>query len=345
VLRTRLGTAGSHLSRLGRIALAGVLAGTAIAVIHVGPADAKPKPTRKELTAQENQLANQLEKMTEQYNGLQVRLKQAQKAAKSAADSARVQQQSMETVRLKVAQMAAESYKNGGLDPAVALAGAKDPQALLDQSATLNYFTSQDSAKVRDLLNVLQATTRVQRAAQDRTAQVKSLSQASQQKLVDIRASLKKVRGKLGQSTAVPGGPVPNVSAGGASAKAMGAVHAALAELGTPYSWGGGGPNGPTYGVAQGRNIKGFDCSGLTLYAYAQVGISLPHFTGSQYNSGVHVTRAQLRPGDLVFFYSDLHHMGMYIGNGNIIHAPQTGEVVKISPLSGHPWAGAVRVA
>ncbi|MGI8333867.1 C40 family peptidase [Actinomadura scrupuli] len=326
------------------MSLAGVMVGAAIAVVPVSSVAAEPKPTRKELTAQEKKLADQLEKMTEQYNGLQVRLKQAQKAAKSAADGARAQQRSLETVRLKVAQMAAESYKSGGLDPAVALAGAKDPQALLDQSATLNYFTSQGSTQVRDLLQVLQASTRAQKAAQDRTAQVKSLSRASQQKLTDIRSALKKVRGKLGQSTA-SGGPAPNVAPGGASAKAMGAVRAALARLGTPYSWGGGGPNGPTYGVAQGSNIKGFDCSGLTLYAYAQVGISLPHYTGSQYNSGVHVTRAQLRPGDLVFFYSDLHHMGMYIGNGNMVHAPQTGDVVKISPLSGHQWAGAVRVA
>jgi cell wall-associated NlpC family hydrolase len=96
--------------------------------------------------------------------------------------------------------------------------------------------------------------------------------------------------------------------------------------------------------VAQGANIKGYDCSGLTLYAYAQVGIGLPHYTGSQFNAGIHVTKAQLRPGDLVFFYSDLHHMGMYIGNGKMVHAPQTGDVVKISSIEGRPFAGGVRV-
>jgi cell wall-associated NlpC family hydrolase len=321
------------------------LATTLVGVLPVDSAIAQPKPSRKELTAKEKQLADQLEKMTEQYNGLQVRLKQAERAAKSAADNAKVQQQSMETARLKVAQMAAESYKNGGLDPAVALAGAKDPQALLDQTSTLNYFTAQGSSQVRDLFQVLQASTRAQKAAQDRAGQVKSLAREATQKQQALRTALKQVRGKLGQSTAVPGGPTPNVAAGGASAKAMGAVRAALARLGTPYSWGGGTASGPSYGVAQGANIKGFDCSGLTLYAYAQVGISLPHYTGSQYNSGVHVTRAQLKPGDLVFFYSDLHHMGMYIGNGNMVHAPQTGDVVKISPLSSHPsFAGGVRV-
>jgi cell wall-associated NlpC family hydrolase len=274
---------------------------------------------------------------------LQVRLKQAQKAAQSAADSARTQQQSLAAVQLKVAQIAAESYKYGGLDPAVALAGAQNPQALLDQSATLNYFTAQNSNQVRDLFQVLQASTRAQKAAQDRANQVESLGQASQQKLKSIQTALKKVKGKLGQSAG--GQAVPNVASGGASAKAMGAVRAALARLGTPYSWGGGSASGPTYGVAQGANIKGFDCSGLTLYAYAQVGISLPHFTGDQYNVGVHVTRAQLRPGDLVFFHADLHHMGLYIGGGKFVHAPQTGDVVKISPLADFPYAGAARVA
>ena len=107
------------------------------------------------------------------------------------------------------------------------------------------------------------------------------------------------------------------------------AVAVAMQYLGTPYVWGGGAPGG-------------FDCSGLTSYAYAQVGISLSHYTGSQWNEGVRVPADQLLPGDLVFFHSDLHHMGMYIGGGQMIHAPQTGDVVKISPLMSE-YAGAVR--
>jgi cell wall-associated NlpC family hydrolase len=80
------------------------------------------------------------------------------------------------------------------------------------------------------------------------------------------------------------------------------------------------------------------------MWAYKQVGITLPHYTGSQWNSGTHVARSQLRPGDLVFFYSDLHHVGMYVGGGNMINAPQTGDVVRIVPLAGRPYAGAVRI-
>src|SRR5258708_7237788 len=154
----------------------------AITLLPSAPAEAKPTPSRKELTAQEKQLANQLEQMTEQYNGLQVRLKQAQRAAKVAADSAKIQQQGLATAQAKIAQMAASSYKNGGVDPAVAFASAKDPQTMLDQSATLNYFTSQGSLQVRTLFQTLQSTARAQKAAQDRTDQVTGLAKELQQK-------------------------------------------------------------------------------------------------------------------------------------------------------------------
>jgi cell wall-associated NlpC family hydrolase len=109
------------------------------------------------------------------------------------------------------------------------------------------------------------------------------------------------------------------------------AVSVAMQFLGTPYVWGGESPGG-------------FDCSGLTKYAYGQVGVGLSHFTGAQWNEGVRVPADQLLPGDLVFFRSDLGHMGMYIGGGQYIHAPQTGDVVKISSMGDRgDYQGAVR--
>lgn len=109
------------------------------------------------------------------------------------------------------------------------------------------------------------------------------------------------------------------------------AVSVAMQFLGTPYVWGGESPSG-------------FDCSGLTKYAYGQVGVGLSHFTGAQWNEGVRVPADQLLPGDLVFFRADLGHMGMYIGGGQYIHAPQTGDVVKISSMSDRgDYQGAVR--
>ena len=112
-------------------------------------------------------------------------------------------------------------------------------------------------------------------------------------------------------------------------------VAIAMQYLGTPYVWAASDPS------------VGFDCSGLTKYVFAQVGVSLPHYAAAQYQLGVPVSRDDLQPGDLVFF-SGLGHMGMYIGGGNMIHAPQTGDVVKISsiyePYRISGWVGARRV-
>ncbi|MBA3475626.1 MAG: C40 family peptidase [Actinobacteria bacterium] len=112
-------------------------------------------------------------------------------------------------------------------------------------------------------------------------------------------------------------------------------VSIAMRYLGIPYKWGGASPS------------SGFDCSGLTMYVFAQIGVSLPHYAAAQYGLGRPVSRSELAPGDLVFFRG-LGHMGMYIGGGSFIHAPRTGDVVKISSIS-EPyrvanWVGARRV-
>ena len=112
-----------------------------------------------------------------------------------------------------------------------------------------------------------------------------------------------------------------------------GVVGIAMRYLGTPYVWGGSSP-------------AGFDCSGFTAYVYAQVGVSLPHYTGAQWNMGVPVSRSDLQPGDLVFF-DGLGHEGIYIGGNQFIHAPHTGDVVKISSISGwyaDTYVGARRI-
>ena len=125
-------------------------------------------------------------------------------------------------------------------------------------------------------------------------------------------------------TTDVPAGPLP----AGHPAAATIALH----YLGTPYLWGGESP-------------KGFDCSGLVAYVFAQLGITLPHYAAAQYGMGAAVPRDQLQPGDLVFFDA-LDHVGIYIGGGQFVHAPHTGDVVKITSLAayGGGYVGARRI-
>ncbi|MGV8082112.1 MAG: NlpC/P60 family protein [Coriobacteriia bacterium] len=106
-------------------------------------------------------------------------------------------------------------------------------------------------------------------------------------------------------------------------------INIARKYLGAPYRWGAAGPNA-------------FDCSGFTMFVYSQVGVSLPHSSSAQYGCGERVSRADLEPGDLVFFGSPIHHVGIYVGGGMMIHAPHSGDVVKIAPISSN-YVGACR--
>ncbi|HEU5159253.1 MAG TPA: NlpC/P60 family protein [Streptosporangiaceae bacterium] len=311
-------------------------------VLPAGAGRAEPKPSAEQLKAQAEKLGDQLEQLTEQYNGAKVRLTQARRAAKVAAANAERQAQALETVRERVGEIAATSYMNGGVDQAVVFAASQDPQVFLDQASTLQYFATRDGAKAQALVQAMQAAQRAGKAAEDRADEVHGLRVDLDKKRSKVEDLYTKVRDKLVVKAPDKLGDLPAVAGSGKGAQA---VKYALTQLGVPYSWGGGTASGPSYGIAQGAGIKGFDCSGLTMYAYAKVGINLPHFTGSQWNAGTHVSRSRLQPGDLVFFYSDRHHMGMYIGGGKMVHAPQTGDVIKISPIADRPWAGAVRVA
>ncbi|HEY8481916.1 MAG TPA: NlpC/P60 family protein [Spirillospora sp.] len=308
--------------------MAGALLAVSVAPHTMTVAHADPEPSTGELRSKAFKLADELEKLTEQYNGLKVKLAQAERAAKVAAANAKRQQKSLEGLREKVGTVAATSYMQGGTDPTVSFIASQDPQAVLDQAATLHYFAKRDSTKVLDLMQAMQAAERARKSAESRAAQVKQLRTELDAQRKKVTDAYEKVRGKLVKRDPTQLAKLPVVGTG----KAAQALRAAMTKIGKPYVWGAAGPNA-------------FDCSGLTMWAYRQVGINLPHYTGSQWTAGTHVPRSQLQPGDLVFFYSDLHHVGLYVGNGKMLHAPRTGDVVKISPMAGRPYAGAVRVA
>ncbi|MFD0883751.1 C40 family peptidase [Streptosporangium algeriense] len=132
------------------------------------------------------------------------------------------------------------------------------------------------------------------------------------------------------------------------STRAVIAVRAALETIGTPYSWGGGGPNGPSYGIGRGARTKGFDCSGLTEYAWAKAGARIGSTTYEQWRTGVRVDRSQVRPGDLVFYETDPSiagpdHVGLAISATKMVNAPFTGAVIRVEPIDRRGYMGAIR--
>jgi peptidoglycan DL-endopeptidase CwlO len=296
-------------------------------------ARAKPTPGIDTLRQQAGQLNTQLEQLTEQYDGLRVRLQQAQRATEIAKATSQRESTALKGIQRRVGRLAALRYMNGGPDEAPALLSARDPQTLLDQASTLHYFTQQDDIQVRQVTQAIQNAERALQNARDRASQAEQLRAQLKQKKTTIQKTLNKVRRPLLKDAverAGRGQSVPVIPGG--STKAIGAVRAALSQLGVPYVWGGATPG------------RGFDCSGLTMWAYRQVGVNLPHYGGDQWNAGIHVSRSQLQPGDLIFFYSDIHHMGMYLGDGKFVHAPHTGDHVRVAELATRPFAGAVRV-
>ncbi len=171
---------------------------------------------------------------------------------------------------------------------------------------------------------------------------------AAQQVLASVVASIQRPHTDLDGTDQ---GSIASPGTGGATSVTPGVtgpaaveivVNRALSQLGVPYSWGGGNANGPTLGIRDGGvadsygdyNKSGFDCSGLMIYAFAGIGISLPHYTGYQYTSGRQVPLSQMQRGDMIFYGPNAsEHVAQVLGNNQMVEAPQSGDVVKISPL------------
>jgi peptidoglycan DL-endopeptidase CwlO len=228
------------------------------------------------------------------------------------------------------------------------LAEARESQAAIvdDLAAEKQAIEARLAERERLLVSVKDEIARLEEAERQRQAELRRQAQLElerQQRLVEAQAAQQAAASATAETATASDGdgssgaaPETDYTSPPADASRGAQVVAiAMQYLGIPYVWGGASPS------------QGFDCSGLTMYVYAQIGISLPHYAAAQYQMGVAVSKDQLQPGDLVFFRA-LGHMGMYIGGGNFIHAPRTGDVVKISPLSDPyyvaNWVGARRI-
>jgi peptidoglycan DL-endopeptidase CwlO len=297
-------------------------------------APAKPAPNLQTMVARARTLSNEINSLDEQYNGLRVELSQARAQAQVAQRTYGQDIVRLSAGQLGIGQLAAQSYMNNGLDTSLELLTTSSAQNLLNRASIMEQLQTENGDRVGQMAAAVAAS---QRARETATQQGKIMSQLAAQMAVKRGAAQKKINilnsAVFAKAMAVfnKTGNYPLIDLPTANSIGAQALQFALSKRGDPYVWGAAGPSS-------------FDCSGLVLWAYAQVGISLPHFTGDQWNMGVHVARADLQPGDLVFFYPDIGHVGLYIGNGLMVDAPNFGEVVQVEPVMWDVYVGAVRI-
>lgn len=325
------------LARGSRLLLAPLLTLVTFALFNTPPGQAEPPPSLAEAERQMAALGEKMGVATEQYNDAREDLGASRaRETKLAADMKQVQQK-LGTYEGQLAAYAALSYRGGSAQGFATVLNSGSPQDLFDQLAFLEYVGTQRQGELNALLDakkrVVAAQAKISQevAAQARhERELRTRRQAIVADLAKWEALRKRMTPKASRS-ADRGGPPP-VYDGPAAGRARTVVQFAYAQLGKPYEWGADGPGS-------------FDCSGLTMRAWAQVGISMPHSASKQYRAFPKVPRSQLQPGDIVLFYGDLHHNGIYIGGGKMIHAPTTGDVVRIASITSAymPYMGAVR--
>jgi cell wall-associated NlpC family hydrolase len=293
-----------------------------------------PQPNLKTLVAQAKVLENQINSLSEQYDGLRIQLNRAKANSKIAQQAASRGQAALAIGQEAIAQLAAANYINSGLDPTFAALTAGDPSQFLSQASAMDEINQSSGVKVSTLSNKVTQALRDKETADQQAAAVHSLETRMDAKKKIIGAKIDKVNSAaMSQAMAVfkQTGSYPDIQIPTANTVGGQALQEALSRRGDPYVWAAAGPGE-------------FDCSGLVMWAFAQEGISLPHYTGAQWNSGMHVARNDLEPGDLVFFGSDISHVGIYVGDGLMVDAPDTGAVVRVEPLFSD-YVGAVRIA
>jgi peptidoglycan DL-endopeptidase CwlO len=319
------------------------------------PSQIEQQQARAEsVLAQIRQIDSDLSHAVEAYNLANVKLDRIKSDLVRNQRHLGLARQNLGTAEKRLADRVVSLYTSDEENSVVSvLLGASSLDELLDRIETSNRVSEQDATTLGQVIRYRAQVKRERvqlrkaRTAQAEVVAAKASQKASierqlaqrQSMLAGIRDEIRRIqaaerrrslaiaaslRGQTFSSSAGigAGGVTPDGAVIAPPARYGGVVGIAMRYLGVPYRWGGASPS------------TGFDCSGFTMYVFAQIGVSLPHYTGSQYQMGSPVSRDQLQAGDLVFF-NGLGHMGIYIGGGNFIHAPHTGDVVKISSMTG----------
>jgi cell wall-associated NlpC family hydrolase len=312
---------------------------TALVTVGIGLAatdSASAKPDLQTVKKQVAALDQQAEAASERYNDAQVKVAQTQvKMSALDADLAR-QQALVDGMRKQVAGMIVDQYQGDALSTTSQVILSDNPDAFLDNLNAVAAYNSQRGQVVQSYTTQLDRLKLRKSAVATEAARLRALesSMKSDKDEIDKKAAAARsvldgleadARAKLlgGDYT----GPIPDVAASGRAAVA---VRYAMAQVGKAYVYGAAGPSA-------------FDCSGLTMRAWGAAGVGLPHSSNAQQGSGMRVSESELRPGDLVFYYSPVSHVGMYIGNGLIVNAENPSVGVKVTSLHAMPYSGAVR--
>ncbi|MFS8200775.1 NlpC/P60 family protein [Streptomyces sp. CWNU-52B] len=335
-----------------RTAFTIALAGAASATGFDGTGVAAPELTTAQVKAKVDKLYQEAEVATEKYNGAKEKSTKAAGRYDTLQDEAARRTQRLNSERDALGSLATAQYRDGGLDPSLGLVLSSEPDQYLEGAAFAERAGHRQASTVSRVRTQLREIEQLRGAAHIELASLK-------ERQADLELHKKTVTGKLGEARRLlsrlsekdrarigaddpdtarasrSGSASRAVVAGSATApdsRAAAAVSYAYAKLGSPYAWGATGPDA-------------FDCSGLTQAAYRSAGVSLPRTTYAQIDAGRRVTRSELRPGDLVFFYSGISHVGLYVGNGQMVHAPNPSAPVRLAPIDEMPFAGATRVA
>lgn len=313
------------------------LAVTGALTLSISGSPAQAEPDVETVKARVDRLFHESEQAAERYNDAELELAELDSDLSSLESDQSRQGDALAGVRSDVRDSLIQQYQSGGLGATGELLSS-DSQGFLDELSTMSTVEGIQDSLLADYGDELEAYDIRKDQTEKRRADIKELKATLAEEKKTADAKLAEAKELLSQLEAEQRAEFLSRNAGRsidpttipATGRAAVAIKYALAQVGDAYVWGAAGPNA-------------FDCSGLTMMAYAQADVSLPHSSRAQYGSGAHVAKSDLQAGDLVFYYSPISHVGIYLGNGLIVHAANPGAGVKVSDLDEMPYAGAVR--